>query len=320
MARSRRMLAVGMTLLLVLAVGLTGCGATNNETPAVGQTDSNEGKTRVVKGEFGDVTIPVKPNKVAGIYVEDYLQALGVTPVVQWYHPNWGKQDYLGLNVPTFDTTGSIEPLVAAGPDLIIVDGGADVAKYELYSKVAPTYRLPEAVLQSPPEILRKIADVLGIPEKVESVLAEYNQKMTDAKAKLDKAVGEQTVAVVRINVGDKSLALFGINNRYTGNIYSELGLAPHRFVKEMKEFQAVLSEEKLPELDADHLIVFPSNGSWTSEENKEAVKLLDSPLWKSLPAVKNGHVYKAERTHWQSGAITANKMKTDDVLKWLVK
>ncbi|MDF2658171.1 MAG: ferrichrome-binding protein precursor [Paenibacillus sp.] len=320
MAKSRRMLAVGMTLLLVLAVGLTGCGATNNETPAAGQTDSNERKTRVVKGEFGDVTIPVKPKKVAGIYVEDYLQALGVTPVVQWYHPNWGKQDYLGLNVPTFDTTGSIEALVAAGPDLIIVDGGADAAKYELYSKVAPTYRLPEAVLQSPPEILRKIADVLGIPEKVESVLAEYNQKMTDAKAKLDKAVGEQTVAVVRINVGDKSLALFGINNRYTGNIYSELGLAPHRFVKEMKEFQAILSEEKLPELDADHLIVFPSNGSWTSEENKEAVKLLDSPLWKSLPAVKNGHVYKAERTHWQSGAITANKMKTDDVLKWLVK
>jgi len=309
-----------MTLLLVLAVGLTGCGATHNETPAAGQTDSNEGKTRVVKGEFGDVTIPVKPKKVAGIYVEDYLQALGVTPVVQWYHPNWGKQDYLGLNVPTFDTTGSIEALVAAGPDLIIVDGGVDAAKYELYSKVAPTYRLPEAVLQSPPEIAKKIADVLGIPEKAESVLAEYNRKMADAKAKLDKAVGEQTVAVVRINVGDKSLALFGINNRYTGNIYSELGLAPHRFVKEMKEFQAVLSEEKLPELDADHLIVFPSNGSWTSDENKEAVKLLDSPLWKSIPAVKNGHVYKAERTHWQSGAVMANKAKTDDILKWLVK
>lgn len=314
------MLAVWMTILLVLAVGLAGCGANNNETPAASQTDSNAGKTKVVKGEFGDVTIPVKPQKVAGIYVEDYLQALGVTPVVQWYHPNWGKQDYLGLNVPTFDITGSVEALLAANPDLIIVDGGVDAAKYEMYSKVAPTYRLPEAVLQSPTEMLKKIADALGIPEKAESVLVQYNQKIADAKAKLDKAVGEQTVAVVRINVGDKTLALFGINNRYTGNIYSELGLAPHRFAKDMKEFHAILSEEKIPELDADHIIVFPSNGSWTTEENKEAVKLLDSPLWKSLPAVKNGHVYKAERTHWQSGAVTANMKKTDDILKWFVK
>ncbi len=87
-----------------------------------------------------------------------------------------------------------------------------------------------------------------------------------------------------------------------------------------MDDFSAALSEEKIPELDVDHIIIFPSNGTWSSEENKEAIKLLDSSMWRSLPAVKKGQVYMAERTHWQSGAITANMMKIDDLLQWLAE
>jgi len=29
-------------------------------------------------------------------------------------------------------------------------------------------------------------------------------------------------------------------------------------------------------------------NGYWSSKENSEAIKVLDNPLWKSLPAVKS--------------------------------
>lgn len=35
---------------------------------------SEEGATRTITGEFGDVEIPVNPKRVAGIYVEDYLE------------------------------------------------------------------------------------------------------------------------------------------------------------------------------------------------------------------------------------------------------
>jgi ABC-type Fe3+-hydroxamate transport system substrate-binding protein len=35
---------------------------------------------------------------------------------------------------------------------------------------------------------------------------------------------------------------------------------------------------------------------------------------------VKNGNIYRMERSHWQSGAITANSMKLDDLLKAMVK
>ncbi len=311
-------------IILLTVLGLAACSSTGpsseqgqpSPAPASNSEEastenngsaSQEGATRVVKDEFGEVTIPVHPKRVMGVYLEDYLTALGETPVMQWYHPSWGKQDYLGLNVQTFDITGSLEVLLDANPDLIIVDGAVDAAKYEQYSKIAPTYRMPENILQRPSDILKTIADLLNVPDKGEQIIAKYTKKMEDTKEKLKHAVGDETVAVVRINIGDKTLALFGLENRYTGTIYKEMGLTPHPFARDMKDFHAVLSEEKIPELDADHIILFPSNGTWTSEENKEASELLEHPLWKSLPAVQAGHVYKAERTHWQSGAIMAN-------------
>lgn len=295
--------------------------ATSSSTPTEeSEEPSNEGATRTITGEFGDVQIPVHPKRVAGIYVEDYLKALGVTPVVQWYHPSWGKQDYLNLDVPEFDITGSMEALLEKDPDLIIVDGGADAEKYEQYSKIAPTYRLPEKELLDSRLMLTAIADALGIPDKAEAVLAEYDQKVADGKAKLQQALGEEKVAVIRLNVADKTFALFGVKNRYTGVIYNQFGLTPVPMAAEMTEYQSIISEELIPQLEADHIIVFPDNGGWDTEGNQEASQVLDGPLWKSLPAVQKGNIYKMERSHWQSGAITANMMKLDDLLEAMVK
>jgi len=286
-------------LILVLLFVLSACGSNETQTSSESVNPTKE-DTRVVEDEFGEVTIPTNPQRVAAIYMEDYLTALDVKPVVQWYHPSWGKQDYLGLDVPEFDVTGSLETLLQAKPDLIIVDGAADKAKYEEYSKIAPTYRLKEDILQDPREIVKTIADVLNIPEKANEIVDKYEERVTNLKAKLEESVGDETVAVVRLNVADKTLALFGIKNRYTGYIYT--------------------SEEAIQELDADHIILFPSNGTWETEENQEAIKWLDSTLWNTVPAVKNGQVYIADRTYWQSGAITANLLKYDDLEKWFVK
>jgi iron complex transport system substrate-binding protein len=268
------------------------------------------------------VKVPVKPKRVAALYLEDYMVALGVKPVVQWQHPMWGKQDYLGLNdIPAFDITGSVEALLKAEPDLIIVDGGVDAKRYEQYSKIAPTYRMPDEINQNTAKVLEKMGELLGIPDKAGQILQQYNQKAADAKAKLAKTVGEQKVAVVRLNIGDKSLAVFNAEKGFVGpTVYKDLGLKAPRLVADIKDNHALLSLEVIPQLDADHIFIFPSNGNWTSADNQEAIKVLDSPLWQSIPAVKNGNVHKLDRTYWQTWAIMANSKKIDDVLQALIK
>ena len=147
-----------------------------------------------------------------------------------------------------------------------------------------------------------------------------YEQKIADAKEKLKTALGDESVAVIRLNVEDSTFALFGVNNRFIGSIYSNLGLTPNTWSKDMEEFQKILAGKSLPDLDADHIIILLSNGTWDSPENQEALKLLDSSMWKAIPAVKAGDVHRVERSYWQSGAITANSMKIDDILKMFVK
>ncbi|MGE7924257.1 ABC transporter substrate-binding protein [Viridibacillus arvi] len=313
-----------LIVLLVIIVSLTGCNgeketSTNDEDNKKISNKEEGNDTRKVKDAFGEVEIPVKPKRVAGIYLEDYMLALGVEPIVQWYHPSWGKQEYLGLtDVPLFDITGSLEAMLEKKPDLIILPGAMDES-YQLYSKIAPTYRVPDDVLWDAEETLKTVADLLGIPEKATSVLADYKQKIADTKVKLEEVIGRETVAVVRLDVGDKpEFRLFGLNNAYTGMIYKDLGLEPFKWVKKIKAHD-VISQEKIPEFTADHIIIFPSNGTWDSESNEKAVALLDDPLWKGIPAVKNGHVYQLERSHWQSGAITANSMKMEDLLNLIV-
>lgn len=324
MARRSKGFQGCLVLLLLIIMVVSGCSAKPGASAQQGdaekntdvETGSSKAETRVVQDEYGEVTIPVHPQRIAGVYVEDYLKALDIKPVVQWYHPTWGVQDYLNLDVPKFDITGSTEALLQYNPDLIIVDGGVDAALYEQYSKVAPTYRLPESVLQDSNQVLTTVADVVGQPEKGAAFEEQFKQKIADAKSRLQQTIGNETVAVVRLNVAEKGLALFGLNNRYTGFIYAELGLTPHPLARDMKEYQEILSEEAIPSLDADHIIVFPSNGTWDSKENQEAVRMLDGKLWQSLPAVKNKHVYMMERSHWQSGGVVANSMKIDDLLE----
>jgi len=324
-------LTLGMTLLLMLSTAMTACGSGTNEpgeavptkteqTQQRAQGELEEKATRIVQDEFGEVTIPVHPQRIAGIYLEDYLLALGVKPIVQWYHPYWGTQEYLKLDAPLFDISGSLEALLQQAPDLILVDGAVDKEKYELYSKIAPTYRLKEEALSSTRNTITTIADVLGIPEKAEQVLSSYEHKVNEGRQKLQQAVGDETVAVVRINIDDKSLALFGVHNSYTGVIYSEFGLKPVPMVADMTDYQMMLSEEAIPDLNADHLILFPSNGDWSTADNQQVFEVLDNPLWRSVPAVQKGNVYRFERSHWQSGQITANSMKLDDLLQAMVK
>lgn len=59
-------------------------------------------------------------------FLEDYLLALDVVPVLQFSHKLWGRQEYLGLKeVPEFEVTrADWTALSRHKPEFIILDGG----------------------------------------------------------------------------------------------------------------------------------------------------------------------------------------------------
>lgn len=88
-----RPFSLALFCLIVLTFVLGACSKEESKEKAdVAKENQSIVETRTVEDEFGEVEIPAKPQRVAAIYLEDYLTALEVKPTVQWYHPAWGNR------------------------------------------------------------------------------------------------------------------------------------------------------------------------------------------------------------------------------------
>jgi len=63
---------------LIFVLGACGSNEVKEDTATEEQSSKD---TRIVEDEFGKVEIPTNPQRVAAIYLEDYLTALDVKPV-----------------------------------------------------------------------------------------------------------------------------------------------------------------------------------------------------------------------------------------------
>ncbi|WP_162241883.1 ABC transporter substrate-binding protein [Paenibacillus sp. Leaf72] len=309
-------------IMLALVILFTGCGAANSsstEAEAVKEPISTEAAVsadRVVTDEIGhELTIPAEPSKVIGIYLEDELTALGVTPIRQSRIGSWSSQDYLGLTVEDIDIDGDVEAFVKAEPDLILTNV-YDEKQYEHLSKVAPMYAFTDA-REDWRATIRTLGDLLGKKEQAEEAIAAYDQKAAAAAAALKAAIGDETVAILRVHA--KSLRLYG-GPGYAGPVlYNELKLTPSKLVQELVldtkiEGAFDLSLEMVPQLDADHIFLTVDTGA-----EQQAKELLESTLWLNLPAVKNGNIHEVNFGTWMKSGPIADGSKIDDVLAALI-
>ncbi|SMF84012.1 AraC-type DNA-binding protein [Paenibacillus uliginis N3/975] len=260
-------------------------------------------------------------SRVFAPFLEDFLVALGVTPVMQCYHVGWGKQEYLGLqNVPIFDIARNpIDTLLDHKPDHILLDGGMDRwMPFDQITELVPTYNLTH-----PGEdwraTLRTVADLLGRTSLVQDIIEQYEYKANEARSLLHRSVRKQTVACLRISALGVSLYA-GSERGYTGPVlYSDLGLTPHPLVRKLTNYhrRVELTQEWLERLDADHLfIMFDKRHSMLEGEER---RLLNTPSWQALPAVRNRCVYEVDFMTWMNYGILSHGLKIDDVLKVLV-
>ncbi|MEN2767984.1 iron-hydroxamate ABC transporter substrate-binding protein [Ornithinibacillus xuwenensis] len=317
--------------LLLLVLLLAACG--NDENEDAGQNDdtsaeqndngeeSAEKTDRTLTDAMGnEVTIPAEPKRVIASYLEDYLVALGITPVAQWSVSN-GTQDYLQeslKDVPTIPYDLPLEAVASFKPDLLIMDSAAMVEgnKYDQYSRIAPTYVVGTAQNNDWRDELLEIGKVFGEEEKAEQVLADYDEKAADAKEQIQEAIGDDSAAAIWL----VSNTFYVVSESLSSGdvLYGDLGLTAPNVVKEISESSEAnwseISLEKLAELDADHIFLINSDKGNGSE-------MLQDDIWQNIPAVKNGNIYEYEAdSSWLYTGPIANTQMIDDILSDLVK
>ncbi len=323
-----------IALILTVVLLITACGGANNEQngaapssteQATGQAGSaNEAQASsatypmMVEHAAGKITLEQQPKRIYAPYMEDALLTLGIKPVMKWsYGPL--VQQYLEPqleDVPKVDFSGgnNYEQVLAAQPDLIVLYSSEMAANgaYEQFSSIAPTYVFPDAAGDWKGTV-QVLGQLTGKETEAKQAIGNYDALVKQARQQLEPIAKGKTFAIVRIKPKEINL-MEGIY--FSGvTLYQDLGLTPAPLVKDKSwDKFAVLSLEGLSELNADYIFYTIQGDDAVSNEQT----IQSSSIWKSLPAVRDGHAYKVENNYWLASGAIANTMQIKDVVRLL--
>ncbi|MEK3923590.1 ABC transporter substrate-binding protein [Paenibacillus sp. FSL K6-2393] len=332
-------------ILFILAMLLVACGQTPASTSqpsadgvkSAAGTDgdsSTESTTKTVESASGSKEIPAHPERIVSINMEDILLSLEVplvlaTPI--------GRQDYLneqleaqGVAVEPINESVNFEAVVSANPDLIIANASLDAKILEQLEKIAPTITYDRRNWQ---ESIVQVATALDIEERAEQLLQKNKDQVTEAqKLAADITKTKPTAAFLRLEEKDMRLFFSSIPSTpfpassYVGAGY-EIGFTPDALVTKLEaenpdRMNASISVELLPEIKADYLFIVSISSDGSAEAlqktKDELNEIQQLQVWKSLPAVQNGHVYVLNAKKWLIDGPIAESLKRNEMLEVL--
>jgi len=321
---------VQYTLLLLFVLTLAACSTASKDNGSEARVNGNETEpaTRVVKDVFGEVTIPTQPKNLlvlSSSYAENLIQ-IGVAPnmvtIVKEIEPEYRPKLFNEHNVkmiPTQQYAENLEVILDAAPDLIVAQGAAiDAVKYEALSKIAPTVAVEAGV--STDEIVLALGELFNKEKEAELALAKYREKIEDTKEKLHNAIGDEKILVLRVE--QKQYRVLGTEKGSPGSdmLYTQLGLNIPTMLKDSDTWFTPISLEVLPGIDADHIFVEQRQmQNYSSEQSMKDLE--NSPMWKTMAAVKAGHVYPLKTADYVVGeGLVGSPLFLDYLVEKLVR
>lgn len=284
------------------------------------------------------VCIPENPQRIAVLDL-----ALLEIPLIQGIEPvamyAYGRDlivrsnhnsniDIMGITANSADvgdsTTVNFEALLASNPDLILASQASIAGPgIELFQEIAPTlsfaYPLSDSEYRSSVEF---ITAALNIPEVGDEILAGLDARLAD----FQELVGEShEISLVRLR---DALVLF-VSGSFGDHLIHEAGLIrPEQqqdydldFVlnENNGRYGITVSQEELPLLDAEYIVIWTASPSADVEAEAQAVidTLLEDPLWKTLQAVKDNHLFIVG-SHWQGFGILEAHAALDDLFRYV--
>lgn len=180
-----------------------------------------------------------------------------------------------------------IEAILKLKPDVILASTKFPAETLDKLSKVGTT--IPVSHISTNWENnLNLLAELTGKKDQVQQALDKYKSDLAEVKKTIEPVFKDKKVLAIRVRQGN--IFIYPKNVFFNPSIYEDLGATVPAEVAGAKA-QQLLSLEKFSEMNPDYVFV-----QFSEDENKDKPKvyeeLQNNPIWKSVNAVKNGHVY----------------------------
>ncbi|MFB8206854.1 MULTISPECIES: ABC transporter substrate-binding protein [unclassified Streptomyces] len=296
----------GLVGAVALALVLAGCGSSSD-----GGSDSasEKTKTRVFTADNGKITIPANPKRVVatGYAVPALIEAdAPLVGISSWKRgePMMTKDDlatYKKLKKIAGEqaTETNYEAIAEAEPDLIVIGVPAPVLgdiDMKRLKSIAPVVAIGPSLPSAWRDLSRKQADAAGASKQFDAQKKTYDDKAAELAAKYKDVLPKLKLGHVGA-YGDAAKGTFQreFNGSWGTNIAEDLGATYYGKVKKAGPGSAAVSEypsiEELPAAfrEAD-VLTYSVNADGSVPPSVQYV--LDSKLWKNLPAVKAGKAF----------------------------
>lgn len=311
---------------LMVFVLLSACGqsaaSTNTAAPSPA-AETEQAATETAETAETDIYTHDPNAKIASmsIHITNNLLALGITPAgsvvggdVKDFLPHVADR-LQGVTKLGVVADPDIESVIALKPDVIYIDEvylGDDAAKYE---KIAPTIGI-DMDTGTWRDHLKLIAQHVGRESEAEQFIQEYEEKAERVKGLIASELGDGKVMAIRMTA--KELRVMGMARPVGPILFEDLALNPASGVEKIvDEPYQVISQEVLPDFDADAIFVIVSTGN---EAKNNFEMLQDNPVWQGLKAVKNNRVYVLDGQKWLDYSSIGQSMALDDAEQLFTK
>lgn len=280
-AAMRRAVIVLLALAMVMALGI----------PFASARQGGEART-IVDFVGRQVTLEAPPQRIVGMSasISEMLFAIGVKPVGVTAGMDFPAE---AASLPTFGTgyQPDLEALAALEPDLIIGNAQLNMGILDKLEAIAPTIMVMTLKPGDVPNNVRLLGQATWHDTEAEYLARAYEGYL--AMADLIGSLHAADAPSVLIIVGTLDQPNYGKSETYLGDMAKRLGatnIADGEADAGPFPGYAQLSIEAIVDADPDYIFTITRGAPTPMPES-----MASDPIWSSLSAFKNGHVYELD-------------------------
>ncbi|MGC0366152.1 iron complex transport system substrate-binding protein [Rhodococcus sp. 27YEA15] len=280
---------------VAVAVMLAACSSST--------ADSESADTRTVPSAYGDVQVPVTPERVVAVSYDTpwQLMSLDVKPVGVQDYGKWvseftsAQQEFV-KGIPTVGPFGEInfEAVASADPDVIVGDAyEIDKESFDRLSAIAPTVIVQGHSRGDWKSVATQIADAVGKSDVLEKSSTTYDQNLDRLRSQYSQVIADNTW--IHISLGDApgSFSVQQPTGAVGNLVVNELGLSYGAGVPTDYSdggYQSYPMEQLADIMNGVSVVLYPLNADGSTSAAVQTI--LDDNLFTRLPAAQAGRVF----------------------------